>query len=137
MSPKREWVTRMFFDPSSASTPVRPMCMKVQLVTLMSFAPCMARTPGTPCRVVPLPVAGAEKKYPLCKSTKPLPEDGSSHVLYLNSRLVNRTRSVPSRRRDCHYTDTPVLSILIHLLKVEGVQQNDSLANGYPCPAAP
>ena len=25
-----------------------------------------------------------------------------------------------SRRRDCHFTDTPVLSLLKHLLKVEG-----------------
>ena len=36
----------------------------------------------------------------------------------------------PSRRRDCHLTDTPSPSLLKHLLKVEGVQQNGSLADG-------
>ena len=42
---------------------------------------------------------------------------------------------VPSRRRDCHLTDVTSPSILKHLLKGErGVQQNDSLADGYTCP---
>ena len=36
----------------------------------------------------------------------------------------------PSRRRDCHSADALSPSLLIHLLKVEGVQQNDSLVNG-------
>ena len=37
-----------------------------------------------------------------------------------------------SRRRDCHFDDTPCLFLLKHLIKVEGgVQQNDSLADGY------
>ena len=35
-----------------------------------------------------------------------------------------------SRRRDCHFDDTPFLALLKHLIKVEGVQQNDSLADG-------
>ena len=35
-----------------------------------------------------------------------------------------------SRRRDCHFTDTPFLSLLKHLLKVRGVPSNDSLADG-------
>ena len=38
-----------------------------------------------------------------------------------------------SRRRDCHFDDTPFLSLLKHLIKVEGVQQNDSLADGQAC----
>ena len=36
----------------------------------------------------------------------------------------------PSRRRDCHFADTPSPSTLKRLLKGEGVQQNDSLADG-------
>ena len=35
-----------------------------------------------------------------------------------------------SRRRDCQFDDTPFLFRLKNLLKVEGVQQNDSLADG-------
>ena len=35
-----------------------------------------------------------------------------------------------SRRRDCHSADALSPSLLRHLLKVEGVQQNDSLADG-------
>ena len=35
-----------------------------------------------------------------------------------------------SRRRDCHSADALSQSLLVHLLKVEGVQQNDSLVNG-------
>ena len=35
-----------------------------------------------------------------------------------------------SRRRDCHFSDAPFPSILKHLLKLEGLQQNDSLADG-------
>ena len=34
-----------------------------------------------------------------------------------------------SHWRDCHFDDTPCLSLLKHLLQVQGVQQNDSLAN--------
>ena len=37
---------------------------------------------------------------------------------------------VTSRRRDCHFADIPSPSTLKHLLKGEGVQQNDSLADG-------
>ena len=37
---------------------------------------------------------------------------------------------LPSRRRDCHFADTPSPSLLKRLLKAEGVQQNDSLADG-------
>ena len=41
---------------------------------------------------------------------------------------------VPSRRRDCHFAGIPSTSILKHLLKGEGgVQENDSLADGYTC----
>ena len=40
-------------------------------------------------------------------------------------------QSACSRRRDCHFTDIPSPSILKHLLKLEGVQQNDSLADGH------
>ena len=36
-----------------------------------------------------------------------------------------------SRRRDCHFTDTPCLSLLKHLIQVQGVPSNDSLADGY------
>ena len=43
---------------------------------------------------------------------------------------AGRTRAC-SRRRDCHSADTPSPSLLKHLLKVEGVQQNDSLAESY------
>ena len=32
--------------------------------------------------------------------------------------------------RDCHFTDTPCLSLLKHLQKVQGVPSNDSLADG-------
>ena len=39
----------------------------------------------------------------------------------------------PSRRRDCHFTDTPCLSLLKHILQVQGVPSNDSLAAGQPC----
>ena len=35
-----------------------------------------------------------------------------------------------SRRRDCHFAGTQSPSLLKHLLKGEGVQQNDSLADG-------
>ena len=35
-----------------------------------------------------------------------------------------------SWRRDCHFADTPSSSILKHLLEGEGMQQNDSLADG-------
>ena len=35
-----------------------------------------------------------------------------------------------SRRRDCHFSDTPSPSLLNCLLKGEGVQQNDRLADG-------
>ena len=35
-----------------------------------------------------------------------------------------------SHRRDCHFADAIAPSILKHLLKGEGVQQNDSLADG-------
>ena len=38
-----------------------------------------------------------------------------------------------SHRRDYHFDDTPFLSRLKHLIKVEGVQQNDSLADGQAC----
>ena len=37
-----------------------------------------------------------------------------------------------SRRRDCHFAGTPSSSLLKRLLKGEGVQQNDTLADGYP-----
>ena len=37
------------------------------------------------------------------------------------------------RWRDCHVDDTPVLSQLKHLLKVQGVPSNGSLADGYAC----
>ena len=36
----------------------------------------------------------------------------------------------PSRWRDYHCADALSPSLLIHLLKVEGVQHNDSLVNG-------
>ena len=32
--------------------------------------------------------------------------------------------------RDCHFADSLSPSLLKHVLKVEGLQQNDSLANG-------
>ena len=55
-----------------------------------------------------------------------------------NVQLVRQIRDVehqvliPSRRRDCHSADTPTPSVLNHLLKgSRGVQQNDSLADGY------
>ena len=35
-----------------------------------------------------------------------------------------------SHWRDCHFADAPSPSLLKHLLKVKGVQQNDSLADG-------
>ena len=35
-----------------------------------------------------------------------------------------------SRRRDCHFNDTPCLSLLKHLIHVQGVPSNDSLADG-------
>ena len=38
-------------------------------------------------------------------------------------------RGETSRRRDCHFADTPSPSALEHLLKGEGVQQNDSLTD--------
>ena len=34
------------------------------------------------------------------------------------------------RRRDCHFDDTPCLSLLKHIIKVQGVPSNDSLADG-------
>ena len=44
--------------------------------------------------------------------------------------VVPAVFSDASRRRDCHFTDIPSTSILKRLLKGEGVQQDDSLANG-------
>ena len=47
--------------------------------------------------------------------------------------IQNVLRNFPglaSRRRDCHFADIPSPSILKHLLQGEGVQQNDSLADG-------
>ena len=37
-----------------------------------------------------------------------------------------------SRRRDCHFADTPSPSLSKRLIKGEEGQQNDSLADGYP-----
>ena len=37
---------------------------------------------------------------------------------------------VSSNRRDSHIAEVPFPSMLKHLLKGEGVQQNDSLADG-------
>ena len=47
---------------------------------------------------------------------------------------MGRTTNVgagDSRRRDCHFTGTPCVSLLKHLLQVQGVPSNDSLADGY------
>ena len=41
-----------------------------------------------------------------------------------------RNAKTASRRRDCHFTDTPCLSLLKHILQVQGVPSNDSLADG-------
>ena len=46
---------------------------------------------------------------------------------------VQSAGSLPSRRRDCHFDDTPFLSLLKDLIKVEGGrggEQNDSLDDG-------
>ena len=37
----------------------------------------------------------------------------------------------PSRRRDCHFADALSPSILKLLIQVQGVQQNDRLADYY------
>ena len=41
-----------------------------------------------------------------------------------------RPEGLASRRRDCHSADAVSPSLLMNLLKVEGVQQNNSLVNG-------
>ena len=42
------------------------------------------------------------------------------------------SRPTPSRRRDCHFADIPSQSLLNAYQRKRGVQQNDSLADGYP-----
>ena len=42
-----------------------------------------------------------------------------------------RLRQCTNRRRGCHFSDAPSLSLLKILLKERGVQHNDSLADGY------
>ena len=37
-----------------------------------------------------------------------------------SSAVKSTVGTTPSRRRDCHFDDTPCVSLLIHLLKVEG-----------------
>ena len=46
----------------------------------------------------------------------------SPYVTVISAGAISDTRDQvqPSRRRDCHFDDTPCLSILKHLLKVEG-----------------
>ena len=41
-------------------------------------------------------------------------------IFPLKSRLPIALRASPSRRRDYHFDDTPCLSLLVHLLKVQG-----------------
>ena len=42
-----------------------------------------------------------------------------------------------SRRRDCHFDDAPFLSLLKDLINLEGVQQIDSLTDGYRASKVP
>ena len=48
----------------------------------------------------------------------------------VNRGFCTRQELGPSRRRDCHFADAPSPSVLKRLRKVEGVQQNDGLADG-------
>ena len=51
-----------------------------------------------------------------------------SHCLvHCLSHCLSHIIDTPS---ECHFTDTPASSLLIRLLEGEGVQQNDSLADG-------
>ena len=64
------------------------------------------------------------------------PQRSPGHEVWMDSGWTTAEISIlgsggSSRRRDFHSTSTaPSFSLLIHLLKGEGVQQNDSLADG-------
>ena len=59
----------------------------------------------------------AQPAVVLCAPTR---DSKSAHQLMQNTQQNNLAWGVGSRRRDCHFDDTPCLSLLKHPMKVQG-----------------
>ena len=54
----------------------------------------------------------------------------AKHQDFVEAACAGAAKGRASRQRDCHFAGNPASSLLKRLLKGEGVQQNDSLADG-------